>query len=215
MPYVGDPVSQELEPETKKLFLKNGDIVMNKTTLAFIVGTTLSLPVAAADSYTIDPRHTFPSFEINHLGFSIQRGRFNQTGGKIMLAPESASGTIQVAIDTASISTGLAELEEHLRGKDFLDAARYPQITFSSDKLSFNKDRLVAVEGNLTLHGITKPVHLVVDYFHCGINMIAMKNVCGANATTTIKRSDFGVDKYAPALADEVKIVLQIEAIKD
>ena len=74
---------------------------MNKTTLAFIVGTTLSLPVAAADSYTIDPRHTFPSFEINHLGFSIQRGRFNQTSGKIMLAPESASGTIQVAIDTA------------------------------------------------------------------------------------------------------------------
>ncbi len=188
---------------------------MNKTPLIFIIATMLSLPVAAADSYTIDPRHTFPSFEINHLGFSIQRGRFNQTSGKIMLAPESASGTIQVAIDTASISTGLAELEEHLRGKDFLDAARYPKITFSSDKLSFNKDQLVAVEGNLTLHGITKPVHLVVDYFHCGINMIAMKNVCGANATTTIKRSDFGVDKYAPALADEVKIVLQIEAIKD
>jgi polyisoprenoid-binding protein YceI len=188
---------------------------MNKNILALFIGSTLSLSATAADSYTVDSRHTFPSFEINHLGFSIQRGRFNHTSGKVMLAPESATGSIQITIDTASISTGLAELEEHLRGKDFLDAARYPHITFSSDKLSFNKDQLVAVDGNLTLHGITKPVHLVVDYFHCGMNMIAMKNTCGANATATIKRSDFGVDKYAPALADEVNIVLQIEATKD
>ncbi|MGZ5628777.1 MAG: YceI family protein, partial [Methylobacter sp.] len=148
---------------------------MNKKLLALIIGTTMSLPVAAADTYTVDPRHTFPGFEINHLGFSIQRGRFNRTYGKVTLAPESGTGNIQISIDTASISTGLAELEEHLRGKDFLDAGRYPQIIFTSDKLSFNKDKLVAVDGNLTLHGITKPVHLVVDYFHCGMNMIAMK----------------------------------------
>jgi polyisoprenoid-binding protein YceI len=188
---------------------------MNKTILALIVGATLSLPVAAADSYTIDPRHTFPSFEISHLGFSIQRGRFNRTSGKVMLAPESASGSIQVTIDAVSISTGLADLEKHLRSEEFLDTERYPLITFTSDKLSFNKDQLVAVDGKLSLHGITKPVHLVVDYFHCGMNMIAMKNICGANATTTIKRSDFGIDKYAPALADEVNIVLQVEAAKD
>ncbi len=188
---------------------------MNKTTFTLIIGTMLSFPVAAADSYTIDPRHTFPGFEINHLGFSIQRGRFNRTSGKVMLAPESASGSIQITIDTASISTGLADLEKHLRSDDFLDAERYPLITFTSDKLSFNKDQLVAVDGKLSLHGITKPVHLVVDYFHCGMNMIAMKNICGANATTTIKRSDFGIDKYAPALADEVNIVLQVEAVKD
>lgn len=188
---------------------------MNKTLLSLMIGTTLSLPVAAADSYTVDSKHTFPSFEINHLGFSIQRGRFNQTSGKVMLDPESASGSIQIAIDTASIDTGLAKLEEHLRREDFLDAARYPQITFTSNKLSFNKDQLIAADGNLTLHGITKPVHLMVDYFHCGMNMIAMKNTCGANATTTIKRSDFGVDKYVPAVADTVNIVLQIEATKD
>jgi len=188
---------------------------MNKPLLTLTIGFALSLPAAAADSYTVDPRHTFPSFEINHLGFSIQRGRFNQTRGKVTLAPESASGNIQITIDTASISTGLADLEEHLRGKDFLDAAHYPQITFSSDHLNFDKDQLIAVDGNLTLHGITKPVHLVVDYFHCGMNLIAMKNVCGANATTTIKRSDFGINKYAPALADTVNIALQIEAVKN
>ncbi|MDD1631204.1 MAG: YceI family protein, partial [Methylococcaceae bacterium] len=91
----------------------------------------------------------------------------------------------------------------------------YPQITFVSDKLSFNKDQLVAADGILTLHGISKPVHLTVDHFYCGMNLVSMKNTCGANATTPIKRSDFGVDKYAPKLADEVNIVIQIEATKD
>jgi polyisoprenoid-binding protein YceI len=188
---------------------------MSKTILTLIVGAVLSLPAVAADSYTIDPRHTFPGFEISHLGFSIQRGRFNRTSGKVILAPESASGSIQITIDTASISTGLADLEKHLRSEDFLDAERYPLITFTSNKLSFNKDQLVAVDGKLSLHGITKPVHLEVDHFYCGMNMIAMKNICGANATATIKRSDFDIDKYAPALADDVKIVLQVEATKD
>jgi polyisoprenoid-binding protein YceI len=172
---------------------------------------------AIADSYTVDPRHTFPSFEIDHLGFSIQRGRFNQTEGKITLAPDSASGgSIDIAIDAASISTGLADLEKHLRGEDFLDVARFPKILFKSKQLTFdNKGQLTGAEGDLTLHGVTRPVRLAVDRFHCGLNLISMKNVCGANATATIKRSDFGVDKYAPALADEVKVVIQIEAIKD
>jgi len=188
---------------------------MKKTLLALITGSTLSFSATAATSYTVDSRHTFPSFEINHLGFSIQRGRFNQTSGKVLLDPELAKGTIQITIETASISTGLAELEKHLRGSDFLDSAQYPQITFVSDKLSFNKDQLIAADGLLTLHGISKPVHLTVDHFYCGMNLIAMKNTCGANATTTIKRSDFGVDKYAPKLADEVLIAIQIEATKD
>lgn len=188
---------------------------MNKKILAAILGSSISLSAMAADSYTADPRHTFPSFEISHLGFSIQRGRFNETSGKIRLDPKSGTGSIQIAINTASISTGLAELEKHLRSKDFLDAARFPQITFLSDKLTFHGEQLAAVDGNLTLHGVTRPVRLTVDHFHCGLNMISLKNTCGANATATIKRSDFGVDKYVPAVADDVKIEIQIEAIKD
>lgn len=188
---------------------------MSKTILPFIIGSSLSLNALAADHYTVDPRHTFPSFEINHLGFSIQRGRFNESAGKVTLDPKSGTGNIQIAINAASISTGLAELEKHLRSEDFLDAARYPQITFTSDKLTFKDGQLTAVDGYLTLHGKTKPVHLTVDHFHCGLNMISMKSVCGANATTTIKRSDFGVSKYVPAVGEEVKIEIQIEAIKD
>jgi polyisoprenoid-binding protein YceI len=183
--------------------------------LALIMGSTLSFFATAATSYTVDPRHTFPSFEISHLGFSIQRGRFDRTSGKVTLDPDKGTGSINITVETASISTGLAELEKHLRGEDFLDAVRYPQITFLSDKLTFNKDQLIAADGMMTLHGISKPVHLAIDNFYCGMNLIAMKNTCGANATTTIKRSDFGVDKYVPKVGDEVKIAIQVEATKD
>jgi polyisoprenoid-binding protein YceI len=189
--------------------------MMKTTLLALIIGSTLSQSAEAATSYTVDPWHTFPSFEISHLGFSIQRGRFDRTTGKVTLDPDKGTGNINIMIESASISTGLAELEKHLRGENFLDAARYPQITFVSDKLTFNKDQLIAVDGIMTLHGVSKSVHLTIDHFYCGMNLIAMKNTCGANATTTIKRSDFGVDKYVPKVGDEVKIAIQVEATKD
>ena len=189
---------------------------MKTTYFALLISSIFSISAFAADNYTVDPRHTFPSFEINHLGFSIQRGRFDQTSGNIILDPESATGgSINIAIETASISTGLADLEKHLRGEDFLDAGQFPQMTFVSQKLAFDKDQLVGVDGILTLHGVAKPVHLTVDHYHCGFNLIAMKSTCGANATATIKRSDFGVDKYVPKVGDEVKIAIQIEATKD
>jgi polyisoprenoid-binding protein YceI len=189
--------------------------MMKTSFLALMIGSTLSFPAAAATTYTVDPRHTFPSFEISHLGFSIQRGRFDRTSGKVKLDPDKGTGSINITIETASISTGFAELEKHLRGRDFLDAARYPKISFVSDKLTFNNDQLIAADGIMTLHGISKPVYLAIDHFYCGMNLIAMKNTCGANATTTIKRSDFGVDKYVPKVGDEVKIAIQVEATKD
>jgi polyisoprenoid-binding protein YceI len=183
--------------------------------LVMAIASSLSFPATAATSYTVDPKHTFPSFEISHLGFSIQRGRFDRTNGKVTLDPDKGTGSINIAIEAASISTGLAELEKHLRGQDFLDAAHFPQITFVSDKLIFNKDQLIAADGIMMLHGVSKPVHLVIDHFYCGMNLIAMKNTCGANATATIKRSDFGVDKYVPKVGDEVMIAIQVEATKD
>ena len=183
--------------------------------LALMIMTTLSFSATAENTYTVDPKHTFPGFEINHLGFSIQRGRFNQTTGKITLNPELSAGNIDITIETASIDTGFAELEKHLRGKDFLDAKRYPKITFLANRLRFDKDQLIAADGLLTLHGIAKPVHLNVEHFYCGMNLITLKNTCGAHITTTLKRSDFGIDKYAPKLADEVSIDIPIEATKD
>lgn len=180
-----------------------------------MAGLLLSFPAAAADSYTVDSRHTFPSFEINHLGFSTQRGRFNETGGKIVLDSAAGQGNIDITVNMASISTGLAELEEHLRGQDFFDAKQYPTMRFKADKLSFSGDKLKAADGMLTLHGVSKPVHLTVDHFFCGMNMIRLKYTCGANAVTTIKRSEFGIDKYVPMISDDVKVSIQVEATRD
>jgi len=188
---------------------------MKNTLIAIALASTVSVSAFAADSYTIDSRHTFPSFEVNHLGFSIQRGRFNKTVGKITLDTAAKTGSIDVAIDAASISTGLPDLEEHLRGEEFFDTAKYPTITFTSKKLKFDGDKLVGADGDFTMHGVTRPVSLQLDYFKCGIHPMTKKGNCGANATTLIKRSEFGITKYVPAVGDDVKIAIQVEATKD
>lgn len=188
---------------------------MNRTSiLAALVGA-LSLPAFAADSYTIDPRHTFPSFELSHQGFSFQRGRFNKTAGKMTLDTAARTGSIDVAIDAASIDTGLEELEKHLRGEDFFDVAKYPTLAFKSKALRFDGDKVVGADGELTMHGVARPVSLNIDHFRCAPNPMNKKPTCGANATATIKRSEFGVSKYVPAVGDEVKIAIQVEAVKD
>jgi polyisoprenoid-binding protein YceI len=188
---------------------------MNKTLIALALTGTLSLSAFAADSYTIDPRHTYPSFEISHLGFSIQRGRFNTSAGKITLDTAAKSGSIDVNIDAASIDTGLEALEKHLQGEDFFDVAKYPAITFVSKNLKFDGDRLIGADGDFTLHGVTKPLILAIDHFRCGLHPMTKKLTCGANATTTIKRSEFGITKYVPAVGDEVKIAIQVETTRD
>jgi polyisoprenoid-binding protein YceI len=179
------------------------------------LATSLAFPAVAADSYTVDPSHTYPSFEINHLGFSIQRGSFHGSAGKITLDTAAKTGSIDIVVDTASINTGHAKRDEHLRGEDFFNVEKHPTMTFKSRKLRFSGDKLVGADGELTLLGVTRPVSLAVDWFVCGQNPITKKPVCGANATTTIKRSEYGMTTYVPAVGDEVKIAIQVEAVKD
>lgn len=188
---------------------------MKKSILALMIGVALSFSAIAATSYAINPDHTFSSIGINQLGFSFQLGRFNRTSGKIRLDPESATGSIHFTIETASISTGLAKLTAELRGKDFLDAGRYPQITFVADKLGFDNGRLAGADGMLTLRGVSKPLHVTVGHFDCGMSSSTRKNTCGANATATLNRSDFGMDKYVPVISDETHIAIRLEAVQD
>lgn len=188
---------------------------MNQAFFVMALAGALSAPAIAADSYTIDPRHTYPSFEISHLGYSIQRGRFNSTAGKIILDPADRTGRIDITIDPASVDTGLDELEKVLRSDEFFDIARYPAIIFSSRALKFDGDRLAATDGDLTMHGVTRPVSLKIDHFKCGPNPITRKQQCGANAVTTLRRSDFGIAKYVPMVGDDVTIAIQVEAVKD
>jgi polyisoprenoid-binding protein YceI len=168
-----------------------------------------------ADSFVIDPRHTFPSFEISHLGFSMQRGRFDQTSGTLQLDTQKKTGAIHVEIAANSIDTGLPELEEHLKKEDFFNVAKYPKITYDADRLVFEGDRPVRAEGKLTLLGVTQPLSLTIDHFQCGINPLKLKYACGANATGSLKRSAFGMSALLPAVGDEVKIAIQVEAFRE
>jgi len=180
--------------------------------LALMAG--LALPALAADRYTIDPRHTFPSFQVNHLGFSYQSGRFNSVEGEVTLDRAAGKGQVDVRIAAASIDMGLDEWDKHMREADFFNAEAFPTLTFKSNTFTFANNAPVEVQGELTLLGVTRPVTLKVNHFHCGFHLMNRKSMCGANLTTTIKRSEFGMKTYVPFVGDEVYIQIPVEAIK-
>jgi polyisoprenoid-binding protein YceI len=175
----------------------------------------LGLPVAAvADSYTLDPTHTYPNFTISHLGFSTMHGRFGKTSGKLTMDRAKGTGSVEVVIDVASIDTGFKKRDDHLRSPDFFNAVEFPEITFKSTKVTF-AGKGAKVEGDLVIKGVSKPVTLDVASINCGVHPFNKKDVCGFDATTTIKRSDFGITYGVPAIGDEVKLAIEVEAIKN
>ena len=182
---------------------------------ALLMGAAFALPATAADSYAVDPAHTYPNFEINHLGFSTLHGRFGATSGKITLDQAAKSGSIDITVDATSIDTGHAKRDTHLKSEEFFNVGKFPTLTYKASKLKFNGDKLTSAEGELTLLGVTKPVSLAVTAFNCGPHPMNKKQMCGAAATATIKRSDFGLSAFVPAVGDEVKIVIEVEAVKD
>ncbi len=188
---------------------------MQKVALLTIAAAIATPALAAPEAFTVDPKHTFPSFEVSHLGFSTQRGRFNASSGKIVLDRAAQKGSIDVVIETKSVDTGLDKLEEHLRGEDFFNVAKYPTITFKSNAVKFNGDVPVAAEGELTMLGVTKPVTLTITAFKCGVHPVSKKDTCGADATTSIVRSEFGLKYALPAVGDQVKLNIQVEATRD
>lgn len=186
-----------------------------RNALAVLFFTLLAAPLYAADSYTIDPTHTWPMFGVNHLGFSTQRGRFDKTSGKVTLDIAAKKGSIELIVETASIDMGFDKWNEHMKGQDFFRVASFPTMRFVSDKLVFANDKPVAAEGELTLLGETRPVTLTISDFNCGTHPMTRKAMCGANISTTIKRSDFGMTKFIGAVSDEVNIYSPVEAFKD
>ena len=174
-----------------------------------------SAAALAADSYTVDPSHTFPRFEISHFGFSTHHGQFNKTAGKLVLDRAAKTGSVDVTVDTASISTGDPKLEKHLRSEDFFNVEKFPTMVFKSKVVKFNGDVPAVAEGELTLLGVTRPLALTISRVKCGPHPIAKKEACGAEATGTLKRSEFGMMIYVPAIGDEITLRIQVEAYKD
>jgi polyisoprenoid-binding protein YceI len=146
------------------------------------------------------------------MGFSTQESRFNSTTGTVTYDPAAKTASIDIVINTKSVDTGSDLFNEHIQGPDYLDTAEYPTATFKSTSVKFNGDTPMSIEGNLTVKGVTKPVTLKVTSFKHGLNMMK-KDSIGADATGTIKRSDFNMSKAVPMVGDEVTLEIAIEAM--
>ena len=189
--------------------------MMSKLLATVILSTAVVTPAFAAPAtYGVEPNHTFPRLSYTHLGFTTQLSRFDKTTGTVVYDKEGRAGSVDITIDTRSVSTGSALFNQHIQGEDFLDTAQHPSVTFKSTKVNFDGDKPVSIEGDLTMKGITKRVTLTVTRFVAAPHPIQKKDTIGADAYTIVKRTDFNMGKYAPAVSDEVRIDIAIEALK-
>ncbi len=188
---------------------------MKHIALFTLVAGLSTAAFAAPITYVLDGGHTLPRFEYSHFGYSTQLSRFDKTTGKITLDREARTGSVEVTIDAKSVDTGYPLFNEHIQGADFFDTANNPAITFKSSAVKFKGDKVVSVNGDLTIKGETKPVTLKVTSFKCMPHPMLKKDACGANATAVVKRSDFNMGKYAPYVSDEVTLTIPVEAIAE
>lgn len=190
---------------------------------ALVLGLLLPFGVLAVpETYNLDPTHTLPVFSVQHLGMSTVYGHFERSTGKVVIDRAAKTGSVEVKIPTTTISTGDAKRtdgsrsrDEHLRTTDFFNVAEYPEMIFKSTKMNFAGDKVQSIDGNLTLLGVTKPVTLAASSFTCGTNPMNKKDMCGADLTATIKRSDFGMKYALPAIGDEIKLLIAVEGYKE
>ena len=186
---------------------------MNRIILAFTAALAGATALAAPVTYKLDPNHTYPSFEADHMGgLSVWRGKFTATTGSVVYDKDAKAGSIDVTVDMTSIDFGMPKLDEHAKGPEIFDTAKYPTATYTGKFTKWNGSSPTEAQGTLTMHGVTKPVTLVIDSFLCKPSPMTKKEVCGADATATFNRADFGVnfgDKYG--FKQEVKLQIQVE----
>ncbi|OGA18266.1 MAG: hypothetical protein A3I63_07610 [Betaproteobacteria bacterium RIFCSPLOWO2_02_FULL_66_14] len=191
-----------------------------------IIGAMIAaIPFAApaqVENYTIDPIHSFVNFSVDHLGFTTIYGRFDKSSGKATLDRGAKKASIEVSVDTASVSTGdndkgarARSRDEHLRSADFFNTAEFPRMTFKSTAATFNGDNLAELDGQVTLLGVTKPLTLKLERWKCGAHPFNKKEMCGGVATGKVKRTDFGMKYAVPAIGDEISLMIGFEAYKD
>lgn len=187
---------------------------MKKTIIASLVALAPALSgQALAADYMIESNHTYPSFRVPHLGISWWHGKFNKTSGTVSYDAAAKSGAVDINIDAASIDFGHEKMNAHAINPDFFDTEKYPTINYKG-KLVFSGDTPSGVEGELTLLGNTKPVNLTVESFKCITHPMLKKEVCGAQVSGEFDRNDFGMSKYAKGPLGQVKLSIQVEAIK-
>ena len=188
---------------------------------------TALLPLSALpapESYTIDPIHTYPHFMVGHLNMSWMYGRFDKSSGKMTVDAAARTGTVDITVETASVNTADNERagrprsrDEHLRSPDFFNTQEFPRMTFRGRAARWEGNSPAELAGELTLLGVTKPVTLKVDFWNCGPDPRTQgkRYMCGANASGSIKRSDFGMKFAIPGVSDEIRLLIQMEAFRD
>ena len=189
---------------------------MKKLILASLLATSCGVVFAAPATYNLDPGHTYPSFEADHMGgLSTWRGKVNENSGKVVLDRAAKTGTVEVTMKMDSIDFGHAKMNEHAVGAEIFDVAKFPTATYKGKITKFNGDVPAEVQGDLTLHGVTKPVTLQINKFLCKEHPVLKREVCGADASGSFKRSDFGVN-YGEAYGFnmDVKLLIQVEGVK-
>jgi len=182
--------------------------------IAMLAAVLAFAPVVmgAPDVYRVEPGMTSVEFGVSHLGISRQRGTFDQTWGRIELDGPSATGSIDFVVDAASVNTGWSVRDAFIRGEDMFDVEQFPVMRFRSTRLDFDAGRLRAIDGDLTLHGVTREVAFAVTRLDCGSDPATGRAGCGAEATGTIRRSDYGMN-YAPGLiGDEIDLRFLVTA---
>jgi polyisoprenoid-binding protein YceI len=187
-----------------------------KTSLLGLVFAAGSAAIAAPATYAVDPNHTYPSFEADHMGgVSVWRGKFNSSSGTIVLDKEAGTGSVDIKIDAASLDFGHDKLNEHAKGTDLFDVAKFPTATYTGKLAAFKNGAPTEVDGQLTLHGVTKPVKLKINKFLCKPHPMAKKEVCGADASGSFKRNEFGLGfGEQMGFNMNVDLKIQVEALK-
>jgi polyisoprenoid-binding protein YceI len=171
-------------------------------------------PSGAADRYTVDPEHTYPTLEFSHMGLSTWRGRFNKSGGEVHLDRATRTGSVDIRVETASIDFGHPKMKEFAVTEDWLDVAKHPAMSYQG-KIVFKGDKPSSVDGRLTLRGVTKPLRLRINSFGCMPHPMLKKEVCGADAEGDLNRADYGMTLYSDGEAGKIHLRIQVEALKD
>ncbi len=185
---------------------------MKKIGLVIAIASMLSSGLACAQAWKFDQSHTRVGFTVDHLGFSTVVGDFRQFDGSVQYDPKQPEALkVSFEIDTKSIDSGWAARDEHLRKGDFFNVEKFPKMTFTSTAVKVLSDTRSQVTGNLTLLGVTKPVTLEVNVNKIALNPITKMQTAGITATTTIKRSDWGMIAYAPAVGEDIPVRIDAE----
>lgn len=182
---------------------------------ALALSTLASGASAQAQSYTLDPSHTYPSIEFSHMGVSTWRGKFTKAAGKVMLDRAAQAGTVEVTIDPASIDFGHQTMNSHARGENWFKTEQFPTITFQGKLARFNGEAPTQVDGQLTMLGVTRPVTLQLASFKCIQHPMLKREMCGGDATGVVNRRDFNLGPASGSVPQEIKLLLQVEGVRD